>query len=186
MLICDFLSDRYFKVRVGNIYSDPYSQEAVVPQGSILSVMLFSLEINSIVSCLLPDIKCSLYVDDLAIDYSSSHMPSTERKLQESFNRLGHWCDENGFKFSPTKTMCVHFCQLRKQHLDPELYLNGTQIPIIGEAKFLGLLFDSKLSFIPHITSLKSRCTKSLDLIKVLSITTWGADRKVYYVYTEL
>ena len=22
-------------------------------------------------------------------------------------NRLGRWCDENGFKFSPTKTMCV-------------------------------------------------------------------------------
>ena len=75
--------------------------------------------------------------------------------------------------------MCVHFCQLQKQHLDPELYLNGTQIPIIGEAKFLGLLFDFKLSFIPHITSLKSRCTKSLDLIKVLSNTTWAADRKV-------
>ena len=75
--------------------------------------------------------------------------------------------------------MCVHFCQLRKQHLDPQLYLNGTQIPIIGEAKFLGLLFDSKLSFIPHTTSLKSRCTNSLDLIKVLSNTTWGADRKV-------
>ena len=36
------------------------------------------------------------------------------------------------------------------------------------------------LSFIPHITSsLKSRYTKSLDLIKVLSNTTWGADRKV-------
>ena len=28
--------------------------------------------------------------------------------------------------------------------------LNGTQIPIIGEAKFIGLLFDYKLSFIPH------------------------------------
>ena len=73
----------------------------------------------------------------------------------------------------------IHFCQLQKQHLDPELYLNGTQIPIIGEAKFLGLLFDSKLSLIPHITFLKSRCTKSLDLIEVLSNTTWGADRKV-------
>ena len=36
-----------------------------------------------------------------------------------------------------------------------------------------------KLSFIPHITSLKSRCSKSLDLIKVLYNTTWGADRKV-------
>ena len=35
------------------------------------------------------------------------------------------------------------------------------------------------MSFIPHITSLRSRCTKLLDLIKVLSNTTWGADRKV-------
>ena len=99
-------------------------------------------------------------------------MPSIERKLQHSPNRLGRWCDENGFKFSPTKTMCVHFCQLWKLHLDPKLYLNDTQIPI-------NLLFDSKLSFIPHITSLKSRYTKSLDLIKVLSNTIWGADRKV-------
>ena len=74
--------------------------------------------------------------------------------------------------------MCP-FCQLQKLHFDLELYLNGTQIPIIGEAKFLGPLFDSKLSFIPYITSLKSRCTKLLDLIKVLSNTTWGADRKV-------
>ena len=65
MFICDLLSDRYFKVRVGNIYSDPYSHEAGVPQGSIISVTLISLKINSIVSCLLPDIKCSLCVDDL-------------------------------------------------------------------------------------------------------------------------
>ena len=106
-------------------------------------------------------------------------MPSIERKSQQSLNRLGRRCDENGLKFSPTKAMCVHFCQLRIQHLDPELYLNGTYIPITGEAKFLGLLFDSKLPFIPHITSLKSKCSKSLDLIKVLSNTTWGADRKV-------
>ena len=93
-----FLSDRYFKVRVGNIYSDVYSQEAGVP------VALFSLKINSIVSCLLPDVKCSLYVYDLVMYYSSSHMPSIERKLQQSLNRLGRWCDENGCKFSPTKT----------------------------------------------------------------------------------
>ena len=30
--------------------------------------------------------------------------------------------------------MCVHFCQLRNHHSDPQLYLNGTQIPTIGKA----------------------------------------------------
>ena len=75
--------------------------------------------------------------------------------------------------------MRVDFCQLQKQDLDHQLYLNGKQILIIGEVKFIGLLFDSKLSFIPYIISSMSWCTKLLDLIKVLSNTSWGADIKV-------
>ena len=88
-------------------------------------------------------------------------MSSIQGKLQHSLHRLERWYDENGFRFSSTKTVCVHFCQLRKQHLDPQLYLNGTQIPIIGEATYIGFIFDSKLSFITHITSLKSRYAPS-------------------------
>jgi exonuclease III len=122
--VSNFLSDRVFKVRVGNTYSNLFTQEMGVPQGSILSVTLFSLKINSIVSCIKPDIECSLYVDDLAVSYSSFHMHTIERKLQQCLNSLQTWCDANGFKFSPTKTVCVHFCRQRKLHLDPELYLN--------------------------------------------------------------
>ena len=62
MFICDFLSDRYFKVRVGNIYSDPYTQEEGVPQGSSLSVTLFSLKINSIVYCLIFNVHFMLMI----------------------------------------------------------------------------------------------------------------------------
>ena len=39
-------------------------QEMGVPQGSILSVTLFSVKINSITQCLKPGVDCSLYVDD--------------------------------------------------------------------------------------------------------------------------
>ena len=176
MVVYQSLSVIFYLIVILKFVSGTYTliltRRRQVSHGSILSVTIFSLKIYSNVSCLLRDIKFSLYVDDLAIYYRSSHMPSIERKLQQSLNRLGRWCDENGFKFTPTKTMCSFF-QLRKQHL----YLNGTQILFIGEAKFLGVLFDSKQSFIPHITSLKF--TKSLDLIKVLSNITWGADRKV-------
>ena len=76
--------------------------------------------------------------------------------------------------------------QLRKHNLDPQLYLNRTQIPTIGEAKFLGLIFDSKLSFIPHITSLNNRCTKSLDLKRFYLILHGELIERFYYVNTEL
>ena len=54
-------------------------------------------------------------------------------------------------KFSKSKTQCVHFCQLCKQHDDPVLHLYGSPIPVVEESKFLGILFDRKLRFIPHI-----------------------------------
>ena len=39
------------------------------------------------------------------------------------------------------------------------------------------MIFDKKLSFIPHIKYLKAKCLKSLNILKVLSHTTRGADR---------
>ena len=46
--ISKFLENRNFRVRLGSTLSDPFEQEMGVPQGSILSVTLFSLKINSL------------------------------------------------------------------------------------------------------------------------------------------
>ena len=51
-------------------------------------------------------------------------------------------------------------------HADPKLHIYGTQIPVVKEAKFLGLIFDHKLSFIPHIKALKAKCLKALAHFK--------------------
>ena len=129
--------------------------------------------------CLDPKTDGSLYVDDFCMCYRSKSMRTIERHLQQCINRIENWASHNGFKFSKSKTQCVHFCQLRKVHNDPELYLYGSLIPVVEDFKFLGVLFDRKLSFIPHIKHLKAKCLKALNLLKVLSHTDWGADRTV-------
>ena len=55
----------------------------------------------------------------------------------------------------------------------------GSLIPVVEDFKFLGVLFDRKLPFIPHIKYLKAKCLKALNLLNVLSHTYWGADRIV-------
>jgi hypothetical protein len=105
-------------------------------------------------------------------------MSSIERQLQGCLNKLQTWCDQNGFKFSPTKTVCMHFCQLRRLHADPTLTLYNSHIPIVQQTKFLGLIFDSKLSFIPHLKYLKAKCLKATNILKVVGHYDWGADRK--------
>ena len=78
--------------------------------------------------------------------------------------------------FSKSKTQCVHFCQLRKQHDDPVLHLYGSHVPVVEESKFLGIFFYRKLSFMPRIRYLNAKCLKALNHFKVLSHTSWDAD----------
>ena len=68
---------------------------------------------------------------------------------------------------------------MRALHHEPELTLGGDPVKVVKETRFLGMIFDSKLSFIPHIKALKARCLKALDIIKVVSSKDWGADCNV-------
>ena len=179
VFISAFIDNRIFRVRVGNTLSGAHRQEMGVPQGCILSVTLFSVKINNIVKAICPGVDCSLYVDDFVICFRSRNMNIIERQLQQCLYKLQKWSDENGFKFSKSKTKCMHFCNLRNAHTDPELFLNKTQIEVVSEYKFLGVIFDKKLSFFPHISNLKKRCKKALNLLKVVAHSDWGADRRV-------
>ena len=173
LFIQNFLNSREFKVKVGSTLSELHAQEQGVPQGSILSVTLFSIKINDIVKNINPG------VDDFLICYRSKNMHTTERLLQQTLNNIQDWATKNGFKFSKSKTVCMHFCQFRKAHDDPVLTLDGTPIPVVDEKKCLGVIFDKKLTFIPHIKKFKVKCQKALNLLRVVAHTDWGADRKV-------
>ena len=50
------------------------------------------------------------------------------------------------------------------------------EIPVVTETKFLGLVFDRKLTFAAHIKYLKDRCLKALNLLLVVAHKDWGAD----------
>ena len=179
IFISKFLENRNFKVRLGSILSDTYEQEMGVPQGSILSVTLFSLKINSLVKVLNKDVEGSLYVDDFLMSYRAKNTNSCERQLQGCLHKIEKWCIENGFKFSPTKTVCLHFHKKKGILPEPELILNGKKIQVVKETRFLGIIFDQKLSFIPHLKALKAKCLKALDIIKVVANQDWGADKSV-------
>ena len=67
---------------MGNVHSTARPLEDGVPQGSILSVTLFAVAINSVISVLPKGVRGSLYVDDLSVSVTASRMTMAERKLQ--------------------------------------------------------------------------------------------------------
>jgi len=49
----------------------------------------------------------------------------------------------------------MHFTQLNSANADPDLKLYGAGILVVSEFKFLGLIFDKKLTFNKHVKYLK-------------------------------
>ena len=153
LYIDNFLKGRKFKVRLDNTHSSLNPQEEGVPQGSILSPTLFTVKINSIIDALPDDIEKSLYVDDLAVYCQSSNMAIIERRLQGCLDKLVTCADENGFKFSPTKTLCVHFCKKMAYSLSPISNYMDNSFLLKSRSNFL-VFFSTRSSVLLHTSNI--------------------------------
>lgn len=67
MCIKNFVSDRESQVHIKDTFSSGYILDNDVPQGAILSPILFNIAINDIVSVIQRPIKITLFADDLAL-----------------------------------------------------------------------------------------------------------------------
>lgn len=173
--IRNFLHNRKIRVKIGAKYSDPRLLENGVPQGSVLSVTLFLVVINSVAECVESPVKASLFADDIAIYIKGKSLHSSTEIMQKTIDSLTAWSRKTGFKFSASKTRCILFSK-RSSATIPTLSMNNHALQFEKSTRFLGVTFDSKLTWKTHIQQLRVSCNKVLNLLKVLSGHKWGCD----------
>ena len=61
-------------------------------------------------------------------------------------------------------------------YLDQQVFLDKSPIPGVEETKFLGIIFNRRLPFVPHLKYFKKKDLKALNILKVIGNTEWGAD----------
>lgn len=169
MFIKNFLDDRKFHVRVGTKYSSIYTQQNGVPQGSVLSVLLFKVT----------PVKSILFADDFTVFITVDKVLQGQHILQRTIENLTKWSTQNGLKFSLEKTRCMVFSRRRRAQLMPSLYLAGTPIKVVHKTRYLGLMIDSKLTWVSHIRDIRERSQKGINLMRVIAGIKWGADREM-------
>jgi len=124
-----------------------------------------------------PSIMESLYVDDLQLSCRGPDLRVIGTKLQQCLDNLQSWSNTNGFKFSPAKTKVVHFTTIPGLHNPPDLRMTQNILPYVENIKFLGLTWDTKLTWKSHINQLKFNCSKLLGLLRSVTTQEWGADQ---------
>ena len=172
--IQNFLTDRTFQVKCNEKLSKIYVQNNGVPQGSTLSVSLFLLAINDIPSVIQPPVKCTLFADDFNIFCRGINTNRTIKYLQNAITALQDWSLVSGFSFSAGKSQCTFFTNKRNIG-NTTIYMNNIPLPIKNSIKILGILFDSKNTWIPHLKTIRKDSLLRMNILKCLAHKSWGS-----------
>ena len=178
VFVSEYLRDRRIWVRIGNTLSDEFYPKEGVPTGAVLAVTCFGLKINELPSVIAMDIFRAPFVDDLVICFRGHSLDTIESHLEPAVNAIQEWATRNGFRFAAHKCKVVHFtAPWRKAQRPHTIRISDALLPVEESAKFLGLWWDSHLSFKKHISALKTQCKEALNLIRVVAHSKWGGDR---------
>ena len=158
---------RSFRVRQG------------VPQGSVLGRVLFSLFINDLPASLPSSVSCSLYSDDLAIWPSSPSVPTAVEATQGALFRLERWSEYWCLPLNPSKCEAFFFSvDSHQANLQPNLLLLGSHLCFNPSSTFLGVTFDSTLSFSKHVSLLKAKFFPRLKALSCIFASSWGPSKE--------
>ena len=149
-----------------------------MPQGSVLSPLLFLIYVNDLPTPHHKQNSLSQFADDTAQWAFSLNIHIAAKLLQQDLLKLAMWCAKWRIKLNPDKAKVIIFSRsilARKTELNLKLY--GETLKIYPQVKFLGITFDSQLTFKKHFEDILDRCNTRYHRLRLLVNKKWGPSR---------
>lgn len=143
-----YMDNRTFCIRMNNTRSSTRPIEAGIPQGSPLGPTLFNIYISDIQPPKYTTI--TFFADDSALMHKHKYQHILRDHLNSALDEIHSWYTKRRLTVNAEKSQAI---MLSRKHQDPvrRLLYNDQQIHWANEAKYLGIIFDPKLRFSPHI-----------------------------------
>ncbi|KZS19750.1 Uncharacterized protein APZ42_013723 [Daphnia magna] len=169
----NFLLNRSICVQLGGHTSGPKRIHKGVPQGAVISSLLFNIMLHDF-PLPPPTINLLLYADDVTIYAPVKHPIDAEIILQPYIEKVTKWGRKWKFKFSASKSTTVTFTQSYKPGDDPLIFLNGNRIPTATKFKFLVVFLDSILLWKHHISHVINNCVRLKNVFSIITKSTYA------------
>lgn len=142
-----YLSDRWFRVKQEDSYSELKQIEAGVPQGSVLGPVLYLIYTSDLPT--LETNTTATFADDTAILAVGETNEESVAKVQKAMVDITRWTTKWRIKLNESKSVHVDFTNKRINY--KPIFINDKQIPYANTAKYLGMTLDSKLRWKAHV-----------------------------------
>ena len=177
----NYLTDRKQCVANEGFTSELQSVNVGIPQGSLLGVILFQLNINDIKGSL-RFTNMILYADDTTMYVYGRNLKVLKCKMQADLQSLSMWLNMNKLLLNVKKTKSLLFSRHGNVRLD--VSVNGEVIECVRCFKFLGFHLDSALTFEHHLFYLYNKLLKSVFITRKLStFVPQSCLRSLYYAH---
>lgn len=153
-IIQSYLENRRYRVKLNTTFSTWRPITAGVPQGSLLSPLLFNIYIADIPKT--QGATISLYADDLLITASDRNINFSKQLTQEATNKICTFYNKWKIKVNPSKTKAITFTK-RRTNPNQQILINDQPLPWVNEINYLGVTMDKKLIWKKHIEKIKSK-----------------------------
>ena len=159
----NYLSHRKQQVSVGRELSVSADLHAGVPQGAILSPLLFITYINDITSSTTEDIN--LFADDTSLAVSDKDPSRLEHRLQLAIDAVASWFTRWLLTANSDKTSLMVFRSRRMSSVSLSPKLNDDAILQVKSHRHLGLVFNEHLGWHDHVSHITRKASQRLGLL---------------------
>ena len=131
-------------------------------QGSVLRLVRYAIFISPIFD--LEDL--ATFADDNFTITVDKNLYQAKIKLETSLSTISNWMKQSGLKINESKT---EYCVFSRTDIAPSfLNVNGVLVKSKKVINVLGILFDSKLQWGPHVEKTIQKAEKALNAIRLL------------------
>ena len=161
----DYLSQRMQRVKCGAEFSDWGPVLGGIPQGSALGPLLFLVYVNYMPlqvrhGCLLQ------FADDTCLICHGQSPGIVSQLLNADLCSLSNWVQNSKMQFNINKSSVLWFTiKSSIAAVQPPVLIDGTPLPKVDKQKYLGVTFDNKLTWHPHVATVCKSMAYYLYLI---------------------
>ena len=138
--ITQYLHNRTCQVRIGNVLSSEVTFRAGVPQGAIISPILFNIMVSDLPKQ--QDIEIISYADDITLVTTSTNINTAKKNMQAYLNTLVNYFNSWGMQLNPGKSKMQVFHK-RRTKIDYSLRIGGIILPSRATKRLLGIEIDA-------------------------------------------
>ena len=173
--IRSFLTDRRGRVQLFNVFSSSCRFTQGLPQGSVLTPLLFLFYINDLTTMINDDAVIAPFADDVSILTAARKREDAEATAQAVVSSVVTWSQEWKLNLNVEKSeLCPFSTWSNDSSWNPTIFIGYQKVCINTTPHLLGVILDKSLTFNAHLKKLTTSLASSTRIIRATAHTSSG------------